>query len=553
MPIVFTSAIALDSQEPEFWRDATLVYGLTQTPQVWIDCQALVANGTLLVDWDVREGVFPDGLIDDMFAAFEQLIHHLADDEDAWDRQALLPLPYPPRRSAARPRSLPPPPDCPRTGCFMSRSSARRCEPRRPPPSPARGTLTYGALLRRAASLAIELTDAGAQPGTPIAVIADRGPGQLAGVLGVLLAGAPYLPIDSSQPAVRRDGMLADAGVTIVVTQEHLRAGTSWPQAVHVIAIDEAGDRAHELDLASFCERALARPSPSAPDMAYVIYTSGSTGSPKGVQISHGGALNTVEDVNERFAVGAGDKVLGLTNLGFDLSVYDMFGPLSVGGCLVVPDHEQRGMPSHWAELIARHRVTLWNSVPAHLQMMTDFLATAPGTDVSSLRLAMLSGDWIPVNLPERVRRFVPGIELISLGGATEGSIWSILYPIGAVDEQWRSIPYGMAMRNQQMHVLDRRWQECPDAVTGEIYIGGAVSPSATSATRCARPSGSSRILALATGSTGPATSAATCRTGTSSSSAARTTRSRSGATGSSSPRSRRHWSPIRGSLTDAA
>src|SRR4029079_7882035 len=71
MPIVFTSAIALDSQESEFWRDATLVHGLTQTPQVWIDCQALVANGSLMVNWDVRDGVFPDGLIDDMFAAFE--------------------------------------------------------------------------------------------------------------------------------------------------------------------------------------------------------------------------------------------------------------------------------------------------------------------------------------------------------------------------------------------------------------------------------------------------------------------------------------------------
>ena len=471
MPIVFTSAIALDNREPEFWQDATLVHGLTQTPQVWIDCQALVANEALIVNWDVREAVFPDGLVDDMFAAFEQLLHGLTDGGDCWDRPALVPLPaaQAERRQAANATVTPGLPAHRRLHEPVVQQVLRT--PHLPAIAGSWGTLTYDVLLRRAASLAIELADRGARPATPIAVIADRGPGQLIGVLGVLLAGAPYLPIDTNQPTVRRDRMLSDAGVTTVVTQEHLRDGMSWPDALHVVAIDESVGHETDMDLASFCREALARPTP---DMAYVIYTSGSTGSPKGVQISHRGALNTVEDVNRRFGVGAGDKILGLTNLGFDLSVYDMFGPLAVGGCLVVPDHDQRGMPSHWAELIAQHQVTLWNSVPAHLQMMADFLSTAPSADISSLRLALLSGDWIPVNLPERIRRLVPGLELVSLGGATEGSIWSIYYPIGAIDEQWRSIPYGKPLSNQQIHVLDRRWQECPEGVTGEIYIGGA-------------------------------------------------------------------------------
>ncbi len=471
MPIVFTSAIALDNREPEFWRDATLVHGLTQTPQVWIDCQALVANEALIVNWDVREGVFPDGLVDDMFAAFERLLHNLAGGGDCWDRPVLVPLPtaQAERRRAANATV--------NTGLpahrLLHEPVVRQAlrTPHLPAIAGSWGTLTYDVLLRRAAGLAIDLADRGARSAAPIAVIADRGPGQLIGVLGVLLAGAPYLPIDTNQPTVRRDRMLSDAGVTTAVTQEHLRDGMSWPDGLHVVAIDESAGRGADADLTSFCREALARP---VPDMAYVIYTSGSTGSPKGVMISHRSALNTVEDVNRRFGVSAGDKILGLTNLGFDLSVYDMFGPLAVGGCLVVPDHEQRGMPSHWAELIAAHQVTLWNSVPAHLQMMADFLSAAPSADISSLRLALLSGDWIPVNLPERIRRFVPDLELISLGGATEGSIWSIYYPIGAVDEQWRSIPYGKPLSNQQMHVLGRRWQGCPDDVTGEIHIGGA-------------------------------------------------------------------------------
>ena len=223
------------------------------------------------------------------------------------------------------------------------------------------GTLTYEDVLRRAVGLAIGLADSGAGSAAPVGVIADRGPDRLIGVLGVLLAGAPYLPIGANQPAMRRDRMLADADVRTVVTQEHLRDGMPWPDTVRLVPIGESAGPGTDVDLSAFCREALARP---APDVAYVIYTSGSTGSPKGVMISHRAALNTVEDVNRRFGVSAGDKILGLSNLGFDLSVYDMFGPLAVGGCLVMPDHDQRGMPSHWAELIDQHRVTLWNSVP---------------------------------------------------------------------------------------------------------------------------------------------------------------------------------------------
>ncbi|GAA3348220.1 non-ribosomal peptide synthetase [Amorphoplanes nipponensis] len=472
MPVVFTSAIALDNREPEFWRDATLVHGLTQTPQVWIDCQALVANGSLIVNWDVREGVFPDGLIEDMFDAFARLLHGLADDPGCWERPASVPLPagQAERRRAANATDVPGLPAHRLLHEPLVEQALRA--PELTALAGSWGSMTYEELLRRAVGVAVELGEAGPGATTPVAVITDRGPGQLAAVLGVLLSGAPYLPIDTNQPAVRRDRMLADAGVTTVVTQEHLRDGSSWPEGLRVVVVDETGGGAAEVDLAAFCRAALARP---AADLAYVIYTSGSTGSPKGVQISHRGALTTIEDMNRRFGVGAGagDRILGLTNLGFDLSVYDMFGPLAVGGCLVVPDHDQRGMPAHWAELIAAHRVTIWNSVPAHLQMMADFLATA-SADVSSLRLALLSGDWIPVNLPERIRRFVPELELISLGGATEGSIWSISYPIGAVDPGWRSIPYGKPLANQHMYVLDRRWRECPDGVPGEIFIGGA-------------------------------------------------------------------------------
>ncbi|MEK8110153.1 AMP-binding protein [Micromonospora sp. M12] len=141
-------------------------------------------------------------------------------------------------------------------------------------------------------------------------------------------------------------------------------------------------------------------PGPAVSDLAYVIYTSGSTGTPKGVMIDHRGAVNTVLDINDRFSVTGQDRVLAVSALSFDLSVYDIFGPLAAGGAVVVLTASAAHDPVHWSELVARFQVTVWNSVPALMRLWLESGAAAAGP----LRLAMLSGDWIPVGLPDAVR-----------------------------------------------------------------------------------------------------------------------------------------------------
>ncbi|MFR9677008.1 amino acid adenylation domain-containing protein, partial [Streptomyces sp. TR06-5] len=207
-------------------------------------------------------------------------------------------------------------------------------------------------------------------------------------------------------------------------------------------------------------------------DLAYVIYTSGSTGVPKGVAVSHGAALNTCVDVVERFGVGPGDAVLGLSSLSFDLSVFDVFGVLGAGGRLVLPRAGSSRDPGHWLELVREHRVTVWNSVPALMAMLVEH--AAGGGEGLPLRVVLLSGDWIPVDLPGRVRGLAGGARVVSLGGATEAGIWSIAYPVDEVDPGWDSIPYGRPLRNQRFHVWNERWQECPVHVPGELFIAGA-------------------------------------------------------------------------------
>src|SRR3954451_19219565 len=188
--------------------------------------------------------------------------------------------------------------------------------------------------------------------------------------------------------------------------------------------------------------------------------------------IEHRAALNTVLDCNDRYAVGPRDRVLGLSSLGFDLSVYDIFGLLGAGGALVLPEARSIGDPASLAGLIRRHGVTLWNSVPMFVQL---FLEGGRGwaEALQGVRLVMMSGDWIPLDLPPRLRQANPAIELVSMGGATEASIWSIAYPIGAPEPAWASVPYGYPMRNQRFHVLDEQMKDCAEWVAGELYIAG--------------------------------------------------------------------------------
>ena len=189
--------------------------------------------------------------------------------------------------------------------------------------------------------------------------------------------------------------------------------------------------------------------------------------------INHRGALNTIEDINRRFAVDRADRVLGLSSLSFDLSVWDIFGTLAAGGTLVLPSVSGRRDPAHWATLCRETGITIWNSVPALMSAMLDYADIHPDHAGTKLRLAMLSGDWIPVSMPDRIRSRYPATSVVSLGGATEASIWSILYPIGDVDPGWTSIPYGRSMSNQSVVVLNGSLVEVPDWVAGELYIGG--------------------------------------------------------------------------------
>jgi amino acid adenylation domain-containing protein len=470
MPVIFTSLLwnsaGLSSDKSSLGWLGTQIFAVSQTPQVWLDCIVEEDNNLLRVAWDVAEPLFPEGMVDSMFAALTQHLNRLAADDAAWNK---------PWTDTAR-RLLP----FEQTKLFEKVNDTRGAVSRRLlqelfleqaskwPDQVAlisgSQSFSYRELDDLSSRLACALKSRGARSNTLVAVVMEKGWEQVVAVLGILRAGAAYLPIDAGLPADRVKKLLRLGEVTIALTQKQ-DLGDTWPDGVKTIQIT------HETLRTFPAEAPAVDVCPE--DLAYVIYTSGSTGEPKGVMINHQGVVNTIEDINSRFGVTKDDRVLALSSLSFDLSVYDIFGCLAAGAAIVIPDADGIRDPSHWADLVNRHGVTVWNSVPALMDLFVDYIRGHADARPRSLRLVLLSGDWIPVGLPDEIRKLAGVPSIISLGGATEASIWSILYPIDGVDPNWSSIPYGRAMANQSFHVLDASLVPCPVWVPGELFIAG--------------------------------------------------------------------------------
>jgi amino acid adenylation domain-containing protein len=462
LPVVFTSLLGVGDGGPDvaLRRLGQVAYAISQTPQVHLDHQVYQRGDALCLSWDVREDALAAEVAGEMFSSYVETVERLAEEEDAWEDPEPLRLPPAQRlMQEAANETEGPRPDGGLHDAF-ERIAAER--PEEPALVGDDRTLTYGELDRLSAALARELLARGIERGEIVAVSIPKGWEQVPAVLGVLRAGAAYLPLDPEQPRERRDHMLEQSGCRIaVVPAGSESAATEELETVQLPVGDEP-------------EEKVALAVVEATDLAYVIFTSGSTGKPKGVMIEHGAALNTIADTVNRFGLGPEDRVLALSSLSFDLSVFDILAPLSVGGAIVMPDATAARTPGRWVELIETHGVTVWNSVPSLMRLLVDYLETRGSDGLPRLRLAMLSGDWIPVSLPDRLRPLAPAASVVSLGGATEASIWSIAYPVGSVDPDWDSIPYGRAMRNQCVYVLDAQLVPCPTGVPGELYIGGA-------------------------------------------------------------------------------
>ncbi|MFE5995934.1 amino acid adenylation domain-containing protein [Streptomyces sp. NPDC056454] len=460
MPVVFTSTLGVSAD----FKDLTFGFGelrrgLSQSPQVALDCQVVERDGGLAVNWDHVEGLYSPQVVSSALEAMRRLLVELADSD--WSRPAppiRLPEAQAKVRSGVNDTAVARPS---RTLHQPVLDHARTSPDAVAVRSASGSVLSYAELAGRALAVAGHLLSLGARPGDPVVVSLPKGPDQVVAVLGVLAAGCCYVPVGVGQPAGRRNRIVRSAGARLALVGAGPDAGEEWDEALRLVPVAEA-----------MGAEPVAAPVPVDPgQIAYVIYTSGSTGEPKGVEISHAAAANTIDDVNARHGVGPGDVALQVSALDFDLSVYDLFGLLGAGGTLVTLTEDIRREAAAWARLAAEHGVTVWNTVPTLLDMLLVACESGPG--LPALRVAIVSGDWVGLDLPDRLRAAAPDALLVAMGGATEASIWSNAFEVTALDPAWVSIPYGYPLANQCFRVVDEHGRDRPDFVPGELWIGG--------------------------------------------------------------------------------
>lgn len=468
MPIVFTSSPQDVNGKETTPVDApvdlgAIAYSLAQTPQVWLDFMYRESNGALIFNFDAVENRFAPGVVEAMFQAYSKLLTCLAEGEEGWQEigRSLVPEEQLQQRAAINATDAP----MPDTTLYQLFCDRVQEAPEQVAINTSDCTLTYAEVYERSQHLGYRLRELGARPNTLVAVFMEKGWEQIVAVLGILAAGAAYLPLDPELPQERLDYLLQDGEVHQVLTQSQLLGTRVLPAGIQPICVDGQ-------DLS----RANSAPLPSlntADDLAYVIYTSGSTGLPKGVAIAHRSVVNTVIATNQRFEITASDRAIALTALHHDLSVFDIFGILAAGGTLVIPDAVHRRDPAHWSQLLQQERVTFWNSVPAMMEMLLEYTHNQPNLTFPDLRLTILGGDWLPVALPNRLKAAAPNVQLVSIGGPTETTIWNIWYPVETVSPQQKSIPYGKPTANNRYYILNDALEDRPVWVPGQMYCAG--------------------------------------------------------------------------------
>jgi amino acid adenylation domain-containing protein len=324
---------------------------------------------------------------------------------------------------------------------------------------------TYGYINKQANKIAKYLVDMGAQRGNNIGVLGSKDIETIICIIGIMKAGSAYVPIDRDYPHNRMNYIIEDSDINVIfitgkyyIERDIIRC-RKIVNTNNIICNEQVSNNINLHTESS---------------TAYIIYTSGSTGKPKGVIIKSKSLTNLVDWVNKKFEVKKGDRLLSVTSIGFDLSVYDLFGTLSCGGMIVVPNEKDEHSASGLLNSVIKHKITFWNSVPSTLHnVLLDAEAMFDRISGTNLRLVFLSGDWVPLDIHSRVKKYFKNAEVVALGGATEATIWSNYHIVNEILHDWSSIPYGIPIQNTSYYVLGKYMKPVIPGVIGELYIGG--------------------------------------------------------------------------------
>jgi amino acid adenylation domain-containing protein len=327
-------------------------------------------------------------------------------------------------------------------------------------------SLTYRELNRRANQVAHHLATLGVGRETLVGLCVERSPAMVVALLGILKAGAAYLPLDPTYPPERLAFMLEDARPPVVVTRQRLAAD-----------LQAYGARTVYLDahwpLMARCSDENPGSDAAAEDVAYLLYTSGSTGRPKGVLGVHRATLSVLAWMGQAFPF-AGDEVCcQKTPVSFGDSIQELFGPLLQGiRTVLIPDAVLKDV-ARLVQTLARHDVSRIILVPSLLRTLLDTYSDLPDR-LPHLKLWFAGGEALSSDLVHRFRERLPHARLINLYGASEASDDTTWYDATSASDELTRVPIGRPIANTQVYVLDQHLQPVPVGVAGELYVGGA-------------------------------------------------------------------------------
>jgi amino acid adenylation domain-containing protein len=337
----------------------------------------------------------------------------------------------------------------------------------RTPDAPAvifEGTqVSYAELNARASRLARLLVSLGAGPERLVAVAMPRSADMIVAVLAVLKAGAAYVPVDPAYPPGRIAYMLADACPVAVLTT--VAAGRDLPDGTPRVALDDPVIVTAVSRLADGNLAAAERPAPLRPSSpAYVIYTSGSTGRPKGVVVEQRSVVGLLSWARAEFPAAELSRVLASTSLSFDVSVFEIFAPLTAGGCIEI-------VPNLLALTSGPWRGSMISAVPTALAQVL----AAPGT-AARAPVAALCGEAVTRQVVAVIRAAVPGTRILNIYGPTEATVYATAYTADSAGEVAGPPPIGRPIRGRRAFVLDGALGLVPPGVAGELYLAGGLA-----------------------------------------------------------------------------
>lgn len=435
MPFVFTSMLfEFDS----FDELGTIAYWISETPQVYLDCQIKMLNGGLHVSWDYLEDIFEPMQITEMFDIFIRHIEKFIENPNTSMVETNQYLNKRINEKYHKYNSVKNIITSPTKHILSSFNNVRIKYPSKIAFSDSSSEITFSELNKKSDSVLKKIQrikDKQHLGKIRIGISGEKNLNSVINMLAVLKAKDSFCFISDETPEKRYRALIEDNSLAIIINENEV----NYLSNIQLQKIQK--------------------------DELYIVFTSGTTGKPKGISINENAVLNTIDDILIRAKLTNEDVIFNISDLTFDLSIFDVIAPL-ISGCSTFLCADPTEISKHSVQI---SKTTFWNSTPGLVQV----LMSVNNKPISSIRSVLMSGDFIPASLVKKIKSQFsnPKVNIWSLGGATEASIWSIYYPLNKFEGD--KVPYGYPLSNQKFYVLNDSDCLLNSNVVGELVIAG--------------------------------------------------------------------------------